>query len=633
MHNHPLTSKLYALILLLGVTFAAVNAQPVPRETVVRNGQTFYIYQVHQGEGLQAISRTFNVPVEEILRHNPSANTGLQLGQRLYIPARAGDANRPQSVLMHTVVRGETLFSIAQRHNTTVAEITRLNAGVEAGISEGQTLLIPQAQVQVVNEVRNEGVRYHVILPQETISSVARAFSLHPNDLIAANEGLTPETFSIGRIIRIPPPTPEVILPGHTRHVVQPGETLFSISRLHNVEMEDITGANPAIASEGLRSDMVLQIPTGTLFASPAQLFLPNQQGVIRVGLLLPFNDETGDGHLRMQEYYEGFMLAVLRLREAGANIELLSFDIGRRDDTRRLEGILETIEWQSLDLIIGGTDDIHIRMLSDFARANNIKHAIPFRQNVTEVQSNPQIFQVTAPPNIIDNRAVNEFLRLHRESNIIFVTGGQNNQMSFVNQLQAELRRNNISFEALASNVLHADLFEKLSANRVNVVVPTSDEIELLRVVLNELDDIYDTNTGLTTRLFGYSRWQTYSGLIRRFHRFGTHIFSDFYVNPNAAGTREFMDNFRRWYGRAPMESFPSWAIRGYDTGLFFLTALHRFGTDFEQHLHQLNVPTLQHPFHFERTNNWGGYINTGILIVHFDTDGTIHRIDRSRP
>lgn len=33
---------------------------------------------------------------------------------------------------------------------------------------------------------------------------------------------------------------------------------------------------------------------------------------MIRVGgLLLPFLDETGRAHLRLQEYYEGFLLAV----------------------------------------------------------------------------------------------------------------------------------------------------------------------------------------------------------------------------------------------------------------------------------------------------------------------------------
>ena len=568
MRNHLLMTIIYTLIFLLSASFTTLNAQNLPHETITRDGQQFYIYHVQQGEGLHAISRAFSVPVAEILQHNPGANTGLTLGQRLYIP--------------------------------------------------------------VQNAVNDPNVTYHVILPQETLFSVSRAFSLRPDDLIAANPGLSAETFHIGRIIRIPlAPSTVNVQPGHTRHVVQPGETLFSISRLYGVEIDAITRSNLAVA-DGLRANMELQIPIGNLLAS-TQLFLPNSQNVIRVGLLLPFNDETGGGHHRMQEYYEGFMLAVHRLRDAGANMEVFPFDIGRRDDTRRLESILGTLEWQSLDLIIGGTDDEHIRILSDFARTHTIKHVIPFRQNVAEVQNNQHIFQVNQPPNILNVRASNEFLRLHSASNIVFVTGGQNNQMGFVNQLQADLRRNGIAFEVLTSSELHTELRSRLSTGYTNVIVPTSDEIELLRVVMNELDEAHDANPAMVTRLFGYSAWQTYSGLIRRFHRFGTHIFSDFFVDNNDVRTRTFFNDFRRWYGRAP-GGFPNFALWGYDTGLFFLTALHRFGANFEQHLHQLTIPALQRPLHFERTNNWGGYINTGIVIVYYDTEGTIHRIDRSR-
>ena len=574
MHNKLITIKIYTLLLLLTASFTILNAQNQSHEIVVRNGQQFHIYYVQQGEGLHAISRTFSIPMADILTHNPGANTGLQLGQRLYIP--------------------------------------------------------------VQNAVSAPTATYHVILPQETLFSVSQRFSLRPDDLMAANEGLSAETFHIGRIIRIPSVEPvDTTLPGHIRHVVQAGETLFSISRLYQIEIDDIRRSNPAV-SEGLRTDMELQIPVGNLWASTQQVLPPNPNApanMIRVALLLSFNDETQQGHLRLQEYYEGFLLAVERLKNAGANMEIFAFEIGREGDTRRLESLLGTLEMQSLDLIIGGTTDAQIRILSDFARMYNIKHVIPFRQNVAEVQNNPQVFQINQPPNILNTRASNEFLRLHSASNIIFVTGGQNNQISFVNQLQNDLRRNGINFTTIAANELQTELRSRLSTDYTNVLVPTSDDIILLRLVMNELDEVHDANSEITTRLFGYPVWQTYSGLIRRFHRFGTHIFSNFYVNNNDASTRTFVDNFRRWYGRAPRFHYPNFAMRGYDTGLFFLTALHRHGANFEQYLPQLHIPTLQYVFHFERANHWGGYINTGIVIVHYATDGTIHRIDRSRP
>ena len=640
MRNQLVLSKMLALFLFFGAFFATLNAQNAPAEIVTRNGQQYYRHTVSQGEGLLGIARIFSVSVAEILRHNPDANAGLQPGQELFIPVSASQIESTATALpaasgatfRHTVSRGETVFSIAQMYNTTVADINRYNPNVSEGINEGQVLLVPFRRTD--NVAQDNNVRYHTILPQETLFSVARAYSLRPDDLIAANPGLSAETFHIGRTIHIPvvETTPN-ILPGHIRHVVQAGETLFSLSRQYNVEIDDIIRSNPMLA-DGLRTDMELQIPTGNLYASTQQLFTPlASANVIRVGLLLPFNDETNNAHHRMQEFLEGFLLAADRLKEAGANIEIYSFDSGHGNDTRRLESRLETIEWQSLNLIIGGINEAQIRVMSEFARAYNIKHVIPFRQNVAEVQNNPQVFQVNQPPNVLNMRASNEFMRLFGSANIIFVTGGDNNRMDFVNQLQGDLRRNNVSFESiLASNELDTAIRPLLSATQQNVIVPTSDRRDVIRLIMNELEEVQDASPNYVLRLFGYPDWQTYTELIRRFHQFGTYIFTAFYIEQNHPETRAVFDSFRRWYGRAPMVSFPNWALWGYDTGLFFLTALHRHGANFEQHISQIRVPTLQHAFHFERTNNWGGFINTGMFLVRFDTTGAIHKIDRSR-
>jgi LysM repeat protein len=657
MRNQLVMSKIFALFLLLSAGFAALNAQNLPYEIVTRNGQAFYIYNVQQGDGLFAISRTFSVSVAEILRHNPDANTGLQPGQKLLIPVVNAE-NAPtaaptvaqtvqnafltpppladqNATFRHTVLRGETLFGIAQMYNTTVAEITALNPGADTGISEGQILTIPQQRIV------SENYHFHTILPQETLFSVSRAYSLQPEDVIAANPGLSVETFQIGRIIRIPAVESNenvTAQSGNIRHVVQRGETLFSISRRYDVDIEDIRRLNPMLA-EGLRTDMELQIPTrntsleGDFFAS-THLFPPSQGGnVIRVGLLLPFLDEAGRGHERLQEYYEGFLLAALELKNAGANMEIYPFEIGMGNDTRKLESLLGTLEMQALDLIIGGANDAQIRVLSNFARAYNIKYVIPFAQNNPEVQNNAQIFQINQPPNTLNISASREFLRLFGNANIIFVTGGLNNRTDFVSQLQGDLRRNGIHFETITATAeLNTAIAPLLSTTRQNVIVPTSDEQEFLRLIMNELEIIGDANPNYILRLFGYPNWQTFSPLIRRMHQFGTHIFTSFYADNNNPQTRAFNDNFRRWYGRTPTFNHPNFAMRGYDTGLFFLTALHRFGVNFEQHLHQLRVPTVQYTFHFERVSNWGGFINTGMFIVHYDTNGTVTKTIGSR-
>jgi len=204
MCNTLRSSKILAIILLLSIGFHFLQAQNLPYETVTVNGQSYYKYTVKSGEGLYAISRVFSVSVADILRHNPGSNSGLQNGQALLIPVTAGKAAAtvpstpdrrasqapPQdqnTTFKHTVVRGETVYSISKMYHTTVNEINRYNPGAAEGIAEGQILTIPQRRV--ISEVKEENYRYHTILPKETLYSVSKTYSLKPEDVILANPG------------------------------------------------------------------------------------------------------------------------------------------------------------------------------------------------------------------------------------------------------------------------------------------------------------------------------------------------------------------------------------------------------------------------------------------------------------
>ena len=79
--------------------------------------------------------------------------------QTLYLAAALSVA--PAGVLMaqsaaghflHTVTKGQSLYSISSMYNVSVADIVKMNPGSDTGIKAGQTLKIPQtsAENQVV---------------------------------------------------------------------------------------------------------------------------------------------------------------------------------------------------------------------------------------------------------------------------------------------------------------------------------------------------------------------------------------------------------------------------------------------------------------------------------------------------
>lgn len=665
MRNIFFLTPVFILMFLLHNGFQPLQAQDSSYETVTLNGQRYFKYKVKSGEGLYAISRMFSTPIAEIIRHNPSSNAGLKNGQELLIPVNNDNSWRSSSpdssqtdpaesvdqnsTFQHTVSKGETLYSISNMYHTTVAEINRYNPGASEGIAVGQLLTIPQRRV--ISEEKEENYRFHTILPKETLYSVSKTYSLKPEDVMLANPGLSAETFQIGKTIRIPFfESYEVIAPyehqtKNITHQVQKKETLYSIARNYQVEASEIERLNPKI-SDGLKANMELIIPVKrSLLEKDARTqeneanrlltqYLPSSKvDVMRVGLLLPFLDETGRGHLRLQEYYEGFLLAVEEMKNNGVNLELFVFEIGKGDDTGKLKSLLETIEMRSLNLVIGGVNDAQIRLISDFSRANNIKYVVPFSQSNGEVLNNGNIFQVNPLSSATHTKASSVFVETFRNANIIFATGGQNDKKEFTAELQKMLRENGLSYQTISlTETTNSAIIPMLSPGKENVILPTSADSNTLRQLIYELKEVRETDSLTTIRLFGYPEWQTYVDQIADYHLFGTYIYTPFFIDKTNPRTEAFTRNFNKWYGRNLMDTHPSYGLWGYDTGLFFMTALNRYGTRFEQDIASIRINSLQFAFHFERVSNWGGFINSGLYFIYYDTNGRINQTDRSR-
>lgn len=99
------------------------------------------VHVVQRGEWLHAIARKYNTTAEAIMRANGLTNPNLlYVGQRLTIP---GQGAAQPSGKVHTVQRGETLFSIAMRYGTTVEALKSRNALTGNIIYVGQQLAIP----------------------------------------------------------------------------------------------------------------------------------------------------------------------------------------------------------------------------------------------------------------------------------------------------------------------------------------------------------------------------------------------------------------------------------------------------------------------------------------------------------
>lgn len=158
--------------------------------------------------------------------------------------------------------RGDTLWNIAKKINTNVNEIKRLNNLKSNVLYVGQTLRVPEYY-----KAEDTNISY-VVKRGDSLYSIARQYGVNVNDLMKVNN-LTSDLLSIGQIINIPSsttivtPSEDDIINEENTYVVKNGDTLWSISRIFNVSIDDIKNKNN-LTSDILTVGSVLTIPTGT---------------------------------------------------------------------------------------------------------------------------------------------------------------------------------------------------------------------------------------------------------------------------------------------------------------------------------------------------------------------------------
>lgn len=551
-------------------------------------------------------------------------------------------------IITHTVIKGETVYSIAATYNTTVSKIYELNPKAEKGIKTGDKL-------RILKITTISGYSDHTIEAKETFFSVSRMYHISVDDIKNANPGLNESNFSIGKKIKIPvygnssrtisrSVTSTNTVPAYDTYRVKKGETLYSIGKNNNVTVEALLAANPSVKESGLKEGMQLAIPTGRTYAATTNVINTVQETpivetsralkgeTVRIGVLFSFMDDNSSIQKdKITEYYEGFLLAVRELKEKGLNAEIYTFDIGNENSTKKLESLLGTNEMKSLHMIIGGVSKPQIDMLTKFSQQMGMKYVIPFG-STSQINSDANLFQMTTSHSHLYPEVIAAFVKKFDGYNIIFASeaGSNNDKSDFTNELKKGLTKNGIQFKTVNNSAnLQTDIKAAMNSSKKNILIPTSSSEGTLRRMITSINALSSGSLSL----FGYPEWQAYTQHTESLHKFDSYIYSIFFLNAQQSKVQDIANEYKKWYNKNMISSFPKWGYLGYDTGLFFLTALMQYGSDFDKNIHRLKVSTLQSAINFEPVNDkGGGYINNGIYLVHYKTNSDIEKTDISK-
>lgn len=155
----------------------------------------------------------------------------------------------------HTVQKGETLYGIGKRYGIRVDAIQFINALNSDSIGIGQRLIINPAIVSADTKEPQAVPGLHKVKQGETLYSISKMYNLNIADIKATNN-LSNETIMLGQILVIVPPEPEKEeLKSKDEdtgdayfHTVEKGENIYVLARKYGVTAKQIRSLNPDIS-------------------------------------------------------------------------------------------------------------------------------------------------------------------------------------------------------------------------------------------------------------------------------------------------------------------------------------------------------------------------------------------------
>ena len=209
-----------------------------------KEGESQEIYTVKKGDSLWKIANKYNTTVEKLKSANNLKTNTLSVGQKLVIPSISVS---PEVSDTYIVQKGDSLWSIANKFNMTVSELKNLNNLTNNLLSIGQVLKIKDSS--------SNGETTYTVQKGDSLWVIANKYGITTEELKSYNN-LTSNLLSIGQVLKIPQGkiSPENI------YTVKKGDSLWTIANRYNTTVEKIKVLNN-LTSNLLSVGQQLKIP------------------------------------------------------------------------------------------------------------------------------------------------------------------------------------------------------------------------------------------------------------------------------------------------------------------------------------------------------------------------------------
>ena len=207
------------------------------------NMEGYYI--VKKGDSLWSIASKNNTTVDNIKKLNNLSSNNLSVGQVLKLSYDEENEDIKKSNI-YTVKKGDSLWLIANKYGTTVDELKSANNLKSNTLSIGQTLIIPEKK-ESTNKIS------YVVKKGDSLWLIANKYDTTVEKIKSTNN-LKGNTLSIGQVIVIPSSSEFIT------YTVKKGDSLWLIANKYNTTVDNIKKLNN-LSSNNLQINQKLILP------------------------------------------------------------------------------------------------------------------------------------------------------------------------------------------------------------------------------------------------------------------------------------------------------------------------------------------------------------------------------------
>lgn len=585
----------FLTLLLLVTTLSAVAQEP---QVVVVDGKKCYVHTIVEGDTLYSLSKSYDVSIKQITELNASIEAeSLTLGTHLYIPykekAKERKKTKHSEPKYHKVEHGDTIYSLARRYKTTEAELLELN-GFDSPdrLLAGMTIMVRAAESDEPASKSN-----NVKKSEEPAKEVAEVESVASDEV--ANDVPVAE-IGVDTIISVA------------------ADSMYSFFTEHR--MQDVLDEKRMREIDSLEEAQKIRIPVFKRF----------QRGeTLKVALLLPLHR---DGRVlpAYVDFYRGVLLALEDLRRDGYAIHVNVFDTER--SLERLNKIVQEDAFINADLIVGPVYKEELQVVVPLAEERNVPVVTPLSDiNPADIAS-PVLFQMQADRKY----KYKKYARFFDGSYTINLIFAGTNDLAYaqdilsavgdlpVNRYIASIGGSGATFahyndDGSRGSGVSVSSLTTAAGRKVNIVVADRDyQVAKILTTLGERTKNMSRNSSNDCFVIGNREWDDFE-LADRTGYFTSGLSL---ITPYNSKRRDndaikvFEARFLRSYGIRPT----AFACRGYDAMMMFCTKMF---TGLDKYIMLESITPLATPYKFIFED--GMFINTEWVHILFQRDFTV--------